>query len=115
MVCSFHKHLLNANYELCIVGFGGFFLSFLATLLHMEVPRPGVRSELHLGPALQVWQCQILNPLCKAGDQTCVPALQRYHQSCCATMGTPVLQGFKDEQNIASEFYFTEELRCIHK
>ena len=30
------------------------------------VPGPGIRSELKLPPNLQLWQCQILNPLCQA-------------------------------------------------
>ena len=29
------------------------------------------------------------NPLCQAGNQTCVLVLQRCHQSCCATVGNP--------------------------
>ena len=31
----------------------------------------------------------IINPLCQAGAQTCVPVLQRCCQSHCATVGTP--------------------------
>ena len=34
----------------------------------MEVPRPGIESELQLRPA--PWLHQILNPLNQAGDQT---------------------------------------------
>lgn len=30
---------------------------------HMDVPRPGIESELQLQPTPQVQQCQILNPL----------------------------------------------------
>ena len=37
----------------------------------------------------QLWQCWILNPLCWARDQTCIPALQRCHRSCCTTAGAP--------------------------
>ena len=36
------------------------------------VPGPGIRSEPHLRPMLKLQQCQILNPPCRAGDQTCV-------------------------------------------
>ena len=36
----------------------------------MEVPRPGMKSELHLRPMPQLQQCQFLNPLCQAKDQT---------------------------------------------
>ena len=31
---------------------------------------PGIRSKPQLQHKLQLWQCQILNPLCQAGDQT---------------------------------------------
>ena len=67
-----------------------YFLAFVFLgphLKHMEVPRPGVKSELQL-PAYTIatatqepshichlhhssWQCQILNPLSKARDRTC--------------------------------------------
>ena len=51
---------------------------------------PGIRSELQLWPTQQLWQHSwILNPLCPAWNQTCVPVLQRCHQSHCATVGAP--------------------------
>ena len=72
---------------------------------HVEVPRLGVESELHLpaySRATEIpdlchvcklhhssWQCRILNPLSKAGDQThnvMVPSWVHFH---CATMGIP--------------------------
>ena len=83
-----------------------FFLSFLGPhLQHMEVPRLGVQLELQL-PATATatetqdpscicnlhhssWQCQILNPLSEARDQThnlMGTSRIRFH---CATMGTP--------------------------
>ena len=37
---------------------------------------------------LQLWQPWILNPLCLAGDWTCIPAVQRHLKSCCSTAGT---------------------------
>ena len=46
------------------------------------VPRPGIRSQLYSQPKLQLRQCWILNPLCQAGDQTCI-------QSCCTAAGIP--------------------------
>ena len=52
-------------------------------------PGPGIRSQLQLQPTLQLWQCGILNLLCRAGDRTCIPALQRCRWSCCVTAGTP--------------------------
>ena len=72
---------------------------------HMEVPRLGVKSELHLlayATATAIpdpknvcdlhhssWKCWILNPLSKARDQArnlIVPSWIRFH---CTTMGTP--------------------------
>ena len=73
---------------------------------HTEIPRLGVQSELQL-PAYTTatatqdpshfcnlhhssQQCQSLNPLCEARDQTCnliVPRRIRFH---CATVGTPI-------------------------
>ena len=52
-------------------------------------PRPGIRSEPQLQPKPQLQPYQILNPLCQAGDQTCIPALLRGHQSCGTTVGAP--------------------------
>ena len=67
-----------------------FFLSFIFLGLHpwqMEVPKPGVDSELQLlaYTATAMWdlscicdlhhrsrQCRILNPLSEAGDGTCI-------------------------------------------
>ena len=56
---------------------------FLAAPWHMGFPGPGIRSEPQLWPMLRL-QCQILNPLCWAGDWTCVLVLQRCSGSWCA-------------------------------
>ena len=40
------------------------------------VPGPEIRSELQLQPMPQLWQHWILNPLCRAMDQTCTPQKQ---------------------------------------
>ena len=66
-----------------------FFPLFLGHLKTYGVPGPGIRSELQLRPKLQLQQCRILNPLCWAGDWTCVPVLPRWCQSCCATTRAP--------------------------
>ena len=77
---------------------------------HVEVPRLGDESELQLPsyataaatPDLSCIcdlhhssrQCQILNPLTEAWDQTCnlmVPSQIRF---CCATTGTPKKKSF---------------------
>ena len=46
------------------------FFSLHLHLQHMEVPRLGVKLKLQLRPTPQLQQCQILNPLSKARDQT---------------------------------------------
>ena len=51
-------------------------------------PGPEIRSKPHLWPMPQLQQLQILSPLCQAGNQTCVPMLQKRRQSRCATAGT---------------------------
>ena len=53
------------------------------------VPGPGIRSKLQLQAMPQLWQCQILNPLCWAGDQTCIPVLQKCRSFHCVIVGTP--------------------------
>jgi len=63
---------------------------FCFCFLAYGVPGPGVRSELQLGPKLQLQQSQILNPLCWAGDQTWVSVLQRDCRSSCAIAGTRI-------------------------
>ena len=69
--------------------FNFFFFAFSGPQLqHVEVPRLGVKSELQLPPyatAIETqdlsrfcdlhhssWQCQILKPLSKARDRTCI-------------------------------------------
>ena len=50
---------------------------------------------LWLKPQQQLLWCRIFNPLCQAGDQTCVPGLPRHSWSHCTTAGTlkmPVLR-----------------------
>ena len=60
-----------------------FFFSFLASLRHMEFP--GLGSDL----CCSCGNARSFNPLCWAGDQTHVLALQKHHQSCWTTVGTP--------------------------
>ena len=68
-----------------------FFFSppFFGYPLVYGVPRPGIRSEMQLRSKPQLLQCWILNPLWRAGDQTCIPALPSHCcKSCCTTIGT---------------------------
>ena len=66
-----------------------FFFFFFGHSVAYGVPGPGIGSELQLLPKSQLQQCQILNPLCQAGDRTYIPALPRYCQSHCIAVGTP--------------------------
>ena len=51
--------------------YNSFFFFFNAAPWHMEVLRPGTKSEPPLGLMPQLQQQWILNPLHQAGDQTC--------------------------------------------
>ena len=68
--------------------------SFGHSVVYMEFLGQG--SDLN-----HIWDlchsCSIaryFNPLCLAGDWTCVRALQRCRPSCCATAGTPICHHF---------------------
>ena len=78
--------------ELLEFAFFEFLLLFLLLLYsqQVEVPGPGLEPSIQQWPEPLQWQCQILNPLSKARDQThnfMVPSRICLH---CATMGTPV-------------------------
>ena len=66
-------------------------LSLSTRFPFMDVPGPGIESELELRPMPQLQQCWILNPLCQARDQTCITVLPRRH---CATATPPHLSFF---------------------
>ena len=56
----------------------------------MEVPGPGIKSELQLQPILQLWQSQILNLLHQAKKRTCASiATWAVAVSRCITVGAP--------------------------
>ena len=88
--CFKAKITLHCMYMPHCFGLFFFVCFFFCHPVACGVSRPGIRSEVQLGPKAQLWQCQILNPLCWAGDWTCVPVLQRSHQSHCVTLGAPV-------------------------
>ena len=44
-------------------------LFFFLNPQHIEVPGPRIKSKPPLQPTPQLWQHQILNSLCQAGDQ----------------------------------------------
>ena len=98
----------------------------------MEVPRLGVKLELQLlayatTTAMQdpscvcylhhsSWQCQILNSLTKAGDQTCSLMVPSQIHFCCAMTGTPI-HSFLNKNNLSKYFVHNakanSEIRAI--
>ena len=78
-------HYLNITFQVYIL----IFFFFFGHPMVYGVPGPGIRSEPQLWPKPQVWQCQILNPLCRARDRTCTPLFPRHLWSRCAMVGTP--------------------------
>ena len=69
------------------------FFFFMGHLQHMEVPRPGVESELQVWPTLQLQQPRSFNPLHWAWDWTCTSAVTQATAvrflTHCTTAGTP--------------------------
>ena len=102
-----------------------FFFCFLGLhKQHMEVPKLGVKLELQLlvkvtatatqdlslfcGLHHSSQQCQILNPLSKARDQTRVLMDTNRVHYCCATIGTPATTLILKESRSLTETLFTE-------
>ena len=56
---------------------------------HTGVSRAGIQSKPQLWPTLHLWQCQILNPLHWAGNQTHAAAGNAGFLTHCAIPGTP--------------------------
>ena len=76
--------------------FCGGFLCLVLFLGGSTAYGSGIRSKPQLQPMLQLRQHQILNPLCQATDWTCIPALQSFRWSHCATAGTPIFSFLKN-------------------
>ena len=79
------------------------FLFWLLSSIQSSWARDHMDPQLWL--MLQLWQCQILNPLCWARDRTCIPVLQRCCQSHYATTGTPKFFSFLWLKNISMCLY----------
>ena len=77
------------------------FFFFFGCLVAYGIPRPGIISKPQLWPKLQLKQHQILNPLLRATDQTCIPVILRSHW---ATEGIPK-ENLKDTKG---------QITCIH-
>ena len=58
----------------------------------MEVPQPGTESGPRLQPTLKLWQCWVLYPVPRAGEQTCTSVVPRAAAvrflTHCTTAGT---------------------------
>ena len=83
----------------------GIILFVFACFDHPEaygVPKSGIRFKLQLQ---QHW---IRNPLCWAGDGTCILVLHRHHQSCCAIAVTPTVITF----DVCFCIVFVSKLLC---
>ena len=61
----------------------GLFFFFWPHPRHIEVPRPGTKSEPQLGPTPQLWQHWILNPLRQARDGTYTSAATQAAAETC--------------------------------
>ena len=92
------KTVAKANFQRCLVFDSGWrlffrrfslFSSFFGHPAAHRAPRPGIRSQPQRGNKPQLLQCQIHNPLCWAGNRTCIPVFPRCCRSCCATVGAP--------------------------
>ena len=110
--------------------FLSFFLVFLGSCSwHMEVPRLQVESELyppatatvtadlsricHLHRSSQ--QHQILNPLSRAGDRTCILMDASLVLYCCATTGTPSTLYFHFSRDWVHTLLFWEcSVYCLY-
>ena len=107
--------------KLPIAFFFSFFVFWGPHLQCMEVPRLGVELELlppayarasampHLSRICDLHhssqQCQILNPLNEARDQTCNLMVSSQICFCCAIMGTPPMAFFKKLEQETLKFY----------
>ena len=70
--------------------FLSFFLFFFFRVTHGGSQATAMPDLSHIcDPYHNSWQCQILNPLNDARDQTCVLMDPSQIHFCCATMGTP--------------------------
>ena len=82
-----HMLLLYHRWDWSLLHNFLFLFFFFGCLMACGVPRPGIRSELPLSRVRQLWQCQIFNPLCRAGNLIYVLVLQRHCRPCCTTAG----------------------------
>ena len=90
----FQQFLLNSNVIDSFPYKGPTFLSFLPPSLFLFLPPHSICRErsnpshsCNLHPHL--WQSPILNLLCRDRNWTCVPVVQRHHQTHCTTAGAP--------------------------
>ena len=91
-----YKHGFISGLSVLFHGSMCFFVFCFCFCFCFGVGFPSQRSDSSRSwqPMLQAWQHRILNPLCWARDQTCVPALWRHCWSHCSLVGTPVCISF---------------------
>ena len=94
------------------------FSSLLVTPQDMAFPGQGSDENHSSSLCHSSGNAGSLNPLCWAGDRTCILALQRNSQSCCVTVGTPLLPflqlGFINIDLYARFIYFGYEPLITH-
>ena len=84
----------------------------------MDGPRLEVKSELQLPAYTQPQQCQILNPLSEAGDQTLILIDISWIRFHCATTGTPkclILSNPPKQQGKCSHFKDSETSELLNQ
>ena len=84
------------------------FIHFIDLLIYLSPPAPGIwssqtRDQIQVAAVNkpQLWQPPDSYPLCRSGDQTCIPALLRHCRSHYTTAGAPLFH-FKTQ----SFFFF---------
>ena len=86
----------------CFLSLSTFFFSFFGHPTAYGVPKPGIRWSCHCDLYHNHSNARSFNPLCWAGDWTCVPGLQRHHQSPVAIVETPLVSTLKSISSYVS-------------
>ena len=91
-----------------------FFFFFVDCHTHMEFPGQGSDLSCSFDLCHYCDNTGSFNPLCLAGDQTCILALQRCHQSRCATVETPDLSFFIEKNEFSHGKSYTFRKPCCY-
>ena len=90
-----------------------FFFSFFATPQHMEFLGQGLDLSCICNLQHSCGNAGSLNPLCQAGDRTCIPAPQRCCQSPLHHRGSPLVLLFKESFSFPGWQKVFEQLCCV--